>query len=370
MRGKIFVVTPKSTVRSMVESLLKEQGWEVVCFDQAQKVLDLLSFSNPDLIIADQALSQPGAEAICQRVHHEEKLKGIPVIILLTLEEMKDSESLREAGASNFVVKPFSPVDLLEKVEIYLLEKAASTGEGLPAVPKSPQDAANPPLDSIFSTEGALDIDSILSEGRTANQRAHLEEMLKPAEEEKLEIQTGSVWMDFAPEPEQKSGQETQHDYGWFLDEMQGQAAGKKVVPQSETAPYQPLAEQTQNTSPPKGKEKFRAEELGTSKLDVQKPAPQIISMEINKPEPAPAESEFSPQVVLDDEELAKSKQPAPSKPETTKLMPSSGGTEYQKLYADLTEKIAARLAKELVDRLKPETIMQLLKEELEKTKS
>ena len=369
MRGKILVVTPKSTVRSMVESLLKEQGWEVVCFEQAQKVLDLLSFTKPDLIIADQALAQPGAEAICQKVHQEEKLKGIPVIILLTLEEMKDSERLKEAGASNFVVKPFSPIDLLEKIEIYLLEKAASTGEGLPST-LTPKPAASAPLDTIFSSEGSLDIDSILSEGRPTTQPTHLEDMLIPAGDDKLEIQTGSPWLDFTPETEQKTERESQHDYSWFLDEMSKEAPTKGMPaaePSQLASPTSPSKKET-SAQPPSKKEKIQVEELGTSKLNYEKLAAQFVTKETVRSEPtAPPEPEFSPQVVLNDEETAKPKEPAPSKQETTKLTPSASGVEYQKIYSDLTEKIAARLAKELVDRLKPETIMQLLKEELEK---
>lgn len=370
MRGKVLVVEHKATIRSMLESLLKEQGLEVVCFEESDKALDWLGISRADLVLVDNSLPEPGAKAICQKIRQEERLKNIPVIILASLEEIKQAEQLRLAGASDYIVKPFNPRDLFEKIEIYLLEKAAtSKDEALPNHKnhtKSQQSVSN-----IFGAEGALDIDSILSEGKPPAETSSVEEWLRPAEGD-LSIEPASAWdTNLGPEFQAEGGQ---HDYNWFLDEMQEEKSGSG----SGKIAGKPSSQEAPPAGPKKTKEQFEVEELGTSKLDYQELVEQLVAREASKEEEksSSAETEFNPQIVLEEEELVspgqispKTSTPGPKEQETTRLMPSARQIDYQKLYSELTEKVASRLAKELVDRLKPETIIKLLKEELEKVK-
>jgi len=371
MRGKVLVVEHNATIRSMLESLLKEQGLEVVSFEESDKALDWLGISRADLVLVDNSLPEPGAKAICQEIRKEERLKNIPVIILVSLEEIKQAEQLRQAGASDIVVKPFNPRDLLEKIEVYLLEKAA-TSKDEPLVPNHKnQTKSQQNLSNIFGAEEALDIDSILSEGKPPAETGSAEEWLRPGEGD-LSIEPASAWdTDLGSEFQ---AERAQHDYNWFLEEMQkekpgsgsGKAAGK---PSSQKAPP---------AGPKRTKEQFEVEELGTSKLDYQELVEQFKPNEVSREEEksSSAQTEFNPHIVLEEEDLVSPGQisPTPSTPgskeqETTRLMTAGGQIDYQQLYADLTEKLAGRLAKELVDRLKPETIIKLLKEELEKIK-
>ncbi len=366
MRGKILVIVQKATIRSMLESLLKEQSLEVVCFDNPQKSLDWLLLSKPDLIIIDYAVTDPTVLEVCQKIRQDQRMTNVPIIVLLTLEEMRESERLKQAGASNFLVKPFNPRELLEKVEIYLLEKEATSSQehvstGINHAPK-PSDK----LGELFAAEEGLDIDSILSEGKKAAESQNLEELLIPADDQ-ITIEATPWGMDLTSEPEIQP-KESEHDYSWFLGEMQREAKGEKSVskPLSGTEPEPMPPSQPTKKSP----ERIEVEEMGTSKLDVQKIAAQIKTTEVVKKETSP-EAEFNPQIVIEEENTFRKKdlpKPPPPKIETTKVM-AGGETDYSRLYEDLTTKLAERLAKELASRLKPETIIQLLKEELEKVK-
>jgi CheY-like chemotaxis protein len=356
----------------MVESLLKEYNFEVFCFEESRKGLDWLTLSRvevkADLVILDYSLPEPSVFTVCQNIRQNQKLANIPIIILLTLEEMRDQEKLKSMGASDFAIKPFNPKELMEKVEIYLLEKAATSSQEL--TPSTPNHSTEPvgQAGNIFGGEGALDIDSILSEGRNAKESRPLEDLVKPADEE-ISIESTPWGMDL--EPEAKPEEPSQHDYGWFLQEMHREKQGGKKEEKIEPASSQPGQSAASNKSPEQIK--VKVEEMGTSKVNFQKLAAQMKVKEVTRPEPAPpSEAEFNPQIVLEDESLISPEQinaPGPSKQqETTKLLPGEG-IDYQKLTSELTEKLAERLAKELVQRLKPETIIQLLREELEKVK-
>lgn len=372
MRGRILVVINKTTIRSMVESLLKEYKLEVVCFEESQKGLDWLTLSKVDLkvdlLILDYSLTEPSVITFCQKVRQNQKLVNIPIIVLLTLEEMRDGEELKKQGASNFVLKPFNPKELIEKVEIYLLEKAAtSSQEPVPTAPSRVKGPASQAGD-IFAGEGALDIDSILSEAKSTKENRPLEDLLKPVDEE-ISIESTPWGMDL--EPEVKPEEPSQHDYGWFLQEMQQEGKKGKMEEKIESASLQSGQKVISDKLPEQIK--VKVEEMGTSKVNLQKAASQMNAKEINKPEPAlPGAPEFNPQIVLEDEGLISPKRidtPSPSKKhESTKLI-SGAGIDYQKITSELTGKVADRLAKELVQRLKPETIIQLLKDELERVK-
>jgi DNA-binding response OmpR family regulator len=366
MRGKILVVIEDANIRSVVESLLKEQGIDVFSFNTTHKGLDWLLLAKPDLIILDDSLPEPPIAVVCKKIRMEQKLTNVPLIVLLnSLEAVRKTEELKKAGASDFVVQPFNPRELLEKVEIYLLEKAATSKDVASAGINHSTKSADK-LGELFASEEALDIDSILSEGKKPTESDDLEELLKPADDQ-ISIETTPWGMDLTPEPEVQPS-ETQHDYNWFLDEMHREAQGEK-------SGSKPPA-RTESKSEPelrpvkKTPEQIKVEELGTSKLDYQKLAAQIKNVEITKKD-TPQEPEFNPQIVIEEENTFRKKDqpksPSP-KTETAKLMPGEE-KDYNRLYEDLTEKLAERLAKELASRLKPETIIQLLKEELEKAK-
>jgi CheY-like chemotaxis protein len=375
MRGKILVVVQRTTVRSMVESILKEQGYEAVCFDRSQKALDWLGLSKVDLIILDSWLVEPETSAVCQKVRLEERLKNIPIIVLLSLEEMNQADQLKLAGASDVVAKPFNPRDLLEKVEIYLLEKAAtSPGESTP-VDQSRQPKSTGQLGQIFGSEEALDLDSVLSEGREPASADAIESLFGPGQEDKeelilddsLNIELTSPW---TGQGESQPGEQPgEHDYSWFLDEMAGEKTAEEQ--QRISGPAEPPQKPSQ---PQKSQPGLKVEEMGTSKVDTGKSADSELDAEPAAEVPAgPPEEEFNPQIVVEEENQLPAQAETKTRPsgskehETTRVMPSLSQGDYERMFDQLTSKLADRLAKELVAKLDSNEFIRLLKEEFDK---
>ncbi len=74
----------------------------------------------PDLILMDIQLPVVDGYEATRRIKAEPALKGIPVIAVTSYALSGDEEKARAAGCDDYVTKPFSPRDLLAKVQAYL----------------------------------------------------------------------------------------------------------------------------------------------------------------------------------------------------------------------------------------------------------
>jgi DNA-binding response OmpR family regulator len=118
MGKKILVADDSPTVRKVMESLLKKQGYEVLFTEDGASTLSLAKTNKPDLIFLDDSLSILDSLSVCEELKRNDKLKDIPVIMLLDKPWTEEESS--EVRADAFMVKPFNPKDILENVEKFL----------------------------------------------------------------------------------------------------------------------------------------------------------------------------------------------------------------------------------------------------------
>jgi DNA-binding response OmpR family regulator len=118
MGKKILVADDSPTVRKVTESLLKKQGYEVLCAEDGASALSLAKTNKPDLIFLDDSLPILDGLSVCEELKRNDKLKDIPVIMLLD-KPWTEKES-RGVRADAFMVKPLNPKDILESVEKFL----------------------------------------------------------------------------------------------------------------------------------------------------------------------------------------------------------------------------------------------------------
>jgi DNA-binding response OmpR family regulator len=118
MGKKILVADDSPTVRKVTESLLKKQGYEVLCAEDGASALSLAKINKPDLIFLDDSLPILDGLSVCEELKGNDQLKDIPVIMLLDIPwTEKESRGVR---ADAFMVKPLNPKDILENVEKFL----------------------------------------------------------------------------------------------------------------------------------------------------------------------------------------------------------------------------------------------------------
>jgi CheY-like chemotaxis protein len=113
---KILVVDDEARVREMIEFRLRLFGYEVVQAANGREALSVASSEKPDLVLLDVMMPELDGFQVCSRLKQDEATKAIPVVMLTAKAEAKDVTKAFESGAADYVVKPYDPVVLQQKV--------------------------------------------------------------------------------------------------------------------------------------------------------------------------------------------------------------------------------------------------------------
>ena len=117
-RKKILVVDDEPDILEFLEVILEEEGYAVLTSDKGEFLEQLHNGGLPDLILVDVLLSGKDGREIVKHLKSQEETKPIPVIMFSA--HPSAERTAREAGAEDFVAKPFEIDELLAKVAKYL----------------------------------------------------------------------------------------------------------------------------------------------------------------------------------------------------------------------------------------------------------
>lgn len=112
---KIMIADDDPGIVDAVEMLLEFEGYTVTSTVNGSSVLKL-SDNLPDLLLLDIWMSGEDGRDICKLLKEDEQKKHIPVIMISASKDVK--ESAINAGADDFLAKPFEMNDLLQKIEM------------------------------------------------------------------------------------------------------------------------------------------------------------------------------------------------------------------------------------------------------------
>ncbi len=127
MAAKLLVVEDERDIRDMLLFALEEAGFDVTDAGTSERALSLLQEGyRPDLMLVDWML--PGASGVefARRVKQKDDLKDVPIIMLTARGEEDDRVRGLEAGADDYVVKPFSPRELVARIRAVLRRVGAT----------------------------------------------------------------------------------------------------------------------------------------------------------------------------------------------------------------------------------------------------
>ncbi len=119
---KILVVDDQPAVRELVSVTLEIGPYQIFSAPNGDEALEIARTEIPDLILLD--IQMPGGTLdgldVCQRLKNDPHTKDIFVIMLTAKGQDWDKQAGYEAGADDYFVKPFSPLELMHKVEAVL----------------------------------------------------------------------------------------------------------------------------------------------------------------------------------------------------------------------------------------------------------
>src|SRR5690606_29674327 len=126
----ILVVDDELTIREVVRKYLEREDYDVLEADNGRQALDILSREKIDLMVLDIMLPELDGFVIADSLRNASKYgslyqnSNIPIIMLTARTEEEDRLSGFEAGTDDYVVKPFSPRELVMRVKAVLKRSA------------------------------------------------------------------------------------------------------------------------------------------------------------------------------------------------------------------------------------------------------
>ncbi|MBI1754205.1 MAG: response regulator [Acidobacteria bacterium] len=112
----ILTVDDSSTMRQMITFTLKGAGYDVLEAADGVEGLDLAQGKKLSLIITDVNMPRMDGITLVQRLRALPEFKFTPILVLTTESDTSMKQKGKEAGATGWIVKPFSPEKLLEVV--------------------------------------------------------------------------------------------------------------------------------------------------------------------------------------------------------------------------------------------------------------
>ena len=132
MATRVLVVDDERDIVSLVRYHLEKEGLQVVDAPDGGTALRLVRAEPPDLVVLDLMLPGLDGLEVCRRLRGEVNTRRLPIIMLTAKADEVDKVVGLEVGADDYVVKPFSPRELVARVKAVLrrMQEPAGAGAG------------------------------------------------------------------------------------------------------------------------------------------------------------------------------------------------------------------------------------------------
>jgi two-component system alkaline phosphatase synthesis response regulator PhoP len=114
--AKVLVIEDDTHIWKMIEYKLKKEKHDLTWANDGLKAMEALKTMKPDLIISDIMVPYMDGIQILKKIKTMDKLKDIPVIMLTSKAQEDDIVKGLELGAQDYMAKPFSPAELILRV--------------------------------------------------------------------------------------------------------------------------------------------------------------------------------------------------------------------------------------------------------------
>jgi DNA-binding response OmpR family regulator len=118
--AKILIAEDEPDIRELINFTLRYAGHEVVVTHNGQEALDKIPIEKPDLVLLDVRMPRMSGYEACQQIKANQEVNHIPVVFLSAKGQESEVNTGLEVGAEEYILKPFSPDELIERVKIIL----------------------------------------------------------------------------------------------------------------------------------------------------------------------------------------------------------------------------------------------------------
>jgi DNA-binding response OmpR family regulator len=122
MANKILVVDDEPNIVLSLEFLMKQAGFQVRTASDGEAALAAIATERPDLMLLDVMMPRKNGYEVCQAVRANPDWKGIRIIMLTAKGREVEREKGLALGADDYITKPFSTQEVVERVREMLAE--------------------------------------------------------------------------------------------------------------------------------------------------------------------------------------------------------------------------------------------------------
>jgi two-component system alkaline phosphatase synthesis response regulator PhoP len=123
-KGKILVVDDENYILHILDFSLGAEGYEVITAEDGEEAVRKCREERPDLVVLDVMMPKMDGFEACRAIKRNAETADTPVILLSAKSRDVDQKQGYEAGADDYITKPFSPGRLVDRVHGLLKLKA------------------------------------------------------------------------------------------------------------------------------------------------------------------------------------------------------------------------------------------------------
>jgi len=128
MSSRVLIVEDEPDIRELVVHHLKREGYQVSAAASGEEALRQVQAAPPDLVLLDLMMPAMDGLEVCRRLRQDPATASLPIVMLTAKGDEIDRVLGLEIGADDYVVKPFSPKELLARVRAVLRRSRPAGG--------------------------------------------------------------------------------------------------------------------------------------------------------------------------------------------------------------------------------------------------
>jgi len=121
--ARILIAEDEKDIRELISFTLKFAGHEVIATANGEEAYNTTLQQIPDLVLLDVRMPRMTGYEACERIKAEPSTKNIPVVFLSAKGQESEIQAGLQAGATEYILKPFSPDQLTERVRVILSQR-------------------------------------------------------------------------------------------------------------------------------------------------------------------------------------------------------------------------------------------------------
>src|SRR5579871_4000730 len=120
MPATILVVDDDPVIQKLLAVNFEMEGYRVVTANDGEEALVSVGADHPDVVVLDVMMPKVDGIEVVRRIKGDAATASLPVLLLSAKAQAKDINEGLDAGADDYMTKPFDPVDLLDRVALLL----------------------------------------------------------------------------------------------------------------------------------------------------------------------------------------------------------------------------------------------------------